>query len=237
MNMTASDHFEDRLLAQLRDIVAAQPTPSSPRRQRRTGRTRLALAGAAVTAAVTAVAIVASSGDVTPSAYAVQSQPGGEVTVSINSLKDASGLESSLRAAGIPAIVSYVPASEVGCLGAPPPKSADGSGSVRGSLQRIEKTAGGSGAGPSFSTEAPETRAAPAGAAAEKLGGPGAGLKMGSKVSVNSAGAATFSIDPGTLKPGEKLYISTSTGTVSSIGMMISQDGPPQACGGHDPAP
>jgi hypothetical protein len=220
MTMTASDSFEDRLLEQLRRVVAERPIPAAPIHPRR-GRTRLALAGGAVAAAATAVAIVASSGDVTPSAYAVQPRPDGAVTVHIRSLRDADGLEHSLRAAGIPAVVDYVPAGQTGCAGAPP---GSGDPPEKGSSQRVE--AGGSDA-PSLSTQGP----GPGAGADPTTAGQGglAGPKMSGKVSVGSDGA-TFTVDPGALEPGEHLYITTTTGTVSSIGMAISKGGPPAAC-------
>ena len=40
----------------------------------------------------------------------------------------------------------------------------------------------------------------------------------------------TFTIDPDTIKPGEKVYITTSTGAISSIGMAITKDGPGATC-------
>jgi len=44
------------------------------------------------------VAIVAGSGGVTDSAYAVSPQPDGSVTVKISSLSDSDGLQRALRA-------------------------------------------------------------------------------------------------------------------------------------------
>src|ERR1700712_2338355 len=102
--MTTTTHFEDRLLEQLRQIVVENPDPGvrlAPQRAPR--RTRLALAGAGAAAATAAVAIVATSSDVTPSAYAVQPRKDGSVSVKIRSLSDAAGLQRSLRAAGVPA--------------------------------------------------------------------------------------------------------------------------------------
>ena len=109
--MTASSRFEDRLLHELREVVAARPAPGVAAR-RRPRRTRLALAGAGVAAATAVVAIVATGSDVTPTAYAVDSRPDGSVTVEIRSLHDAAGLQRSLRAAGVPAVVDYAPAGD-----------------------------------------------------------------------------------------------------------------------------
>ena len=102
--------FEDRLLAELREVVAARPEPvavpaAAPRRRRR----RAGIAGTAVAAAAAAVAIALIGGaDPASPAYAVERQPDGSVEVVINSLSDASGLQAELRAAGVPAVVDYV---------------------------------------------------------------------------------------------------------------------------------
>jgi hypothetical protein len=112
--------FEDRLLDELRSLVVAQPSsgPERPPRRPRAWmaswpRRRLALVGSL--AAVLAVAAGAGvpflvSG---PSpAYAVSANDDGTVTVEINSLSDAAGLEAKLREAGIRAVVQYLPAGK-----------------------------------------------------------------------------------------------------------------------------
>ncbi len=108
--------FEDRLLAELRHIVAERPAPAAAAPDRsgfgrapRSPRPRL-LAGATATAAAAAVAVLLASGGggATP-AYAVEREGDGSVTVEISSLRDADGLERKLRAAGIPAVVDYTP--------------------------------------------------------------------------------------------------------------------------------
>jgi hypothetical protein len=196
MSMTASTRFEDRLLEQLRGVVAARPVPDVVTR-RRPGRTRLALAGAGVAAATAVVAIVATGGDVTP-AYAVESGPGGSVTVEIRSLSDAAGLQRSLRDAGVPAVVDYAPA---GCAD-------PGAGGGPGPSTRRERD---SDAGPSLSGPGP---------------GPGATT---SQARVDGDGVK-FTIDPGTVKPGQKVFITTSTGAVSTIGMAIGNERPDVPC-------
>lgn len=137
--MTAPEHFEDRLLAQLRQVVAERepatrlPVPHRPRRA------RLILAGAGGAAALAAVAIVASSGDVTSSAYAVDPKPDGDVTVQIHELSEALQLQTSLRDAGIPAVVDYLPAGQKSCI-APPPlpqKGVGGHGTAQGFLKKV----------------------------------------------------------------------------------------------------
>jgi hypothetical protein len=213
--MTASNRFEDRLLEQLLHVVAERPAPDviahrAPRR------TRLALAGVSVTAATAVVAIVATSSDVTPRAYAVEPRPDGSVTVKIHSLRDAAGLQRNLRAAGVPAVVDYVPAGEAGCVG-------PGPGPAAGASQGPSLRSGGEGrsdTGRSLSGPGPR---------------PGDGATM-SKVAVGRDGV-TFTIDPGNIKPGEKVYITTSTGTVSSIGMAITKDRPDAPCATTDATP
>jgi hypothetical protein len=205
--MTTSHRFEDRLLEQLLHVVAERPEPTAVL-HRRPRRTHLSVVGAGIAAATVAIVLVATSGDVTPGAYAVESLPDGAVSVSINSLRDADGLQRSLRAAGIPAFVDYVAAERLrGC--ATPGDSAEKPG--------VRKEIGGKGETGATSSQA----------------GPGGDIRRAkglSTVSVDDSGAATFTIDPGALEPGENVYITTSTGTVSSIGMAISKDKPSAGC-------
>jgi hypothetical protein len=106
--------FEDRLLDQLRAVVAeraaaAEPEASTATAAWRRG-PRLAIAGAAVTAMATAVLIVTAGGSDTPAAYAVEPLPEGMISVEIRSLEDAKGLEEALGEAGVPASVNYLAA-------------------------------------------------------------------------------------------------------------------------------
>jgi hypothetical protein len=192
--MTASNRFEDRLLDQLREVVAARPAPAVAAR-RRPVRGRLVAAGAGVAATTAIVVLVATSGDVAPAAYAVESRPDGSVTVEIRSLRDAAGLQRSLRAAGVPAVVSYAPADQDDCVTAPG--------------EHLDT--GETDAGPSLSHPGP---------------GPGATT---AKTTVGSDGTA-FTIDPGALGPGEEVYITTSTGEMSTIAMAIGKEQPAMPC-------
>jgi hypothetical protein len=203
--MTASDRFEDRLLEQLRHVVATRPAPAAqaPRRPRRT---RFVVAGAGVAAVTAAVMIVATSGDVTPSAFAVQRHGDGSVSVEIRSLRDAAGLERSLRAAGVPAVVDYAPAGQSSCVGASP----EGTQSDR-------TPESGSRRGPSRS-------------------GPGPGATTNS-IRIGRDGGVTFTIDRGDIKRGEKLYITTSTGAVSSVNMAVGTKRPRAGCAPESPVP
>jgi hypothetical protein len=96
-------NYEDRLLVELQKLVVAEP--------RRSHRGRgFALVGgltAAVGVAVAAGVIVLSAG--TQAAYAVTKNADGSVTVEIDSLSDAAGLQAKLQAAGVNAVVEYLP--------------------------------------------------------------------------------------------------------------------------------
>jgi hypothetical protein len=99
-------NFEERLLVELRKAVSAEP---AERGRRRPGR-RFALAGglaAVAAAAVAAGVLVLSAG--TQAAYAVTKNADGTVTVEIDSLSDAAGLQAELQAAGVNAVVEYLP--------------------------------------------------------------------------------------------------------------------------------
>ncbi len=106
-------NFEERLLAELRAVVAERGAEAatagagaSPAARR--WAPRLALGGGAVCAAAAAALIVTAGGGGTTSAYAVEPQANGDVSVEIHSLKDADGLEQALREAGVPADVNYL---------------------------------------------------------------------------------------------------------------------------------
>lgn len=224
--MTAAHRFEDRLLEQLRHVVVEHPAPDVVT-HRRPRRTRLALAGAGVAAATAAVAIFATSSDVTTSAYAVVPTADGSVTVKIHSLSDATGLERSLRAAGVPAVVDYLPATRTGCVG--PPAAATGGTSAGAADTTTHRTQPGAG----FNTDgASGTDTGPS------LSGPGPGPgATTSSVRIDGDGV-TFTIDPGKIKQGDKVFITTSTGAISSIGMAITSDRSAAAtCATNGPTP
>jgi hypothetical protein len=95
-------NYEDRLLIELQKLVVTEP------RRNRRGR-GFALAGglAAAGVAVAVGVIVLSAG--TQAAYAVTKNADGSVTVEIDSLSDAAGLQAKLQAAGVDAVVEYLP--------------------------------------------------------------------------------------------------------------------------------
>jgi hypothetical protein len=100
-------NFEERLLVELRRMVKTEPVE----RGRRLPRRRLAVAGAlaaVLAAAAVAGGLVLSAG--TQAAYAVTKNADGTVTVEIDSLTDAAGLQAKLQDAGVNAVVEYLPA-------------------------------------------------------------------------------------------------------------------------------
>src|SRR4051812_10887418 len=99
--------FEDRLLRELRGVVTAhgEAPAAAPRRLRRLRPSRLALVGIAAASAAAVVAATTSDGP--SAAYAVNPSANGSVTVHIERLSDAAGLERKLRGAGVPAVVDY----------------------------------------------------------------------------------------------------------------------------------
>ncbi|MGH3655308.1 MAG: hypothetical protein ACRDUA_01490 [Micromonosporaceae bacterium] len=117
MKSDQRDRFEDRLLAELKQVVAERPAPEpTPAREtvaaaRGFGwKLKLAAIGAAVAAGVAvAVALPLAPGQQDEPAYAVTVQDDGKVRVEIYELKDAEGLERKLEEAGIPAEVDYLP--------------------------------------------------------------------------------------------------------------------------------
>jgi hypothetical protein len=118
--------FEQRLLGELRrmiiaDQAASQPATGSDDPRRRLGWTRrLTLASSIVVVAAIAMAVglpfVDGEGSLPaggPSAaYAVTGNANGTVTVEINAIRDAKGLQRELRRVGVPAIVQYVPSGD-----------------------------------------------------------------------------------------------------------------------------
>jgi hypothetical protein len=102
-------NFEERLLGELRSLVTAQPVERGHRLplQRHP---RLAVAGGiAVVLAVAATAGVFFLSAGAQAAYAVTKNTDGSVTVEIDSLTDAAGLEAKLASVGVKAVVQYLP--------------------------------------------------------------------------------------------------------------------------------
>ena len=204
--MPTSTHFEERLLHELREVVAQRPAPSpasalasAPRRHRTRGRYVLAGAGG-LAAALAAVVLFGGSGG-PEAAYAVTPRADGRVSVKISSLSDAAGLQRALREAGVPAVVRY--GTGAGCPATPGITSREA-----GTVQRHDAAGG----GPSLDSS-------------------GAGPK-GAKMTVNvrtGADGTTFTIDGDAIPSGDKLYVSAPSGTVQSLGLYVGKE-PAGAC-------
>jgi hypothetical protein len=97
------DSFETALLTRLREYVDQQPDVRP-----RFSRPRLLL-GAAATVAAAAVMVVVIPGLGTTTAYSVQEGNSGTITVEINRLENAEGLEAELAKFGVRADVTYLP--------------------------------------------------------------------------------------------------------------------------------
>ncbi len=105
-------NFEERLLRELRSQVVVPPTDRGQRRLLWRS-PRLVLAGglaAVLAAAASAGVFFLSAG--TQAAYAVTKNADGTVTVEIDSLSDAAGLQAKLQATGVNAVVQYLPAGK-----------------------------------------------------------------------------------------------------------------------------
>lgn len=107
--------FEDKLLTELREVVAeraAAPAPIAVRRKR--PRVLIGIAACLTLAAGTAVAVPILGGEqATSPAYAVTGRPDGTVRITIYRIEDDKGLEKALTAAGVDADVNYLPAGKV----------------------------------------------------------------------------------------------------------------------------
>jgi hypothetical protein len=155
-------NFEERLLVELRTIVAEAPVT----RGRRRTVPRFALAGglAAVLALTAVVGVVFLSAGA-QAAYAVSTNADGSVTVEIDSLSDAAGLQEKLRAVGVSAVVEYLPAGKA-CR---QPWFTPASSAGEMSSSEVEQTAGGasrftiSGDRPAGTTLVITTQTGPAG--------------------------------------------------------------------------
>ncbi|HEU4658361.1 MAG TPA: hypothetical protein VFR97_12585, partial [Capillimicrobium sp.] len=171
------------------------------------------VAGLAVGAAAATV-VVATGGDGSAPAYAVERQGDGSVSVTIRSLSDADGLERELRAAGLRAEVAALPAGET-CDIAPAAGPAPGGEDAQGA-RSAQGTAG--------THSAQDARAT-------RGGGPST-----SSVMRTDDGSTVFTIDPGTLGAGDTVVITTSrpadapAGADASTISMAVTPGPVPAC-------
>jgi len=104
------DTFEQTLLTELRRHISVRTPERTPARSDHRRRWILGLTGGGLaTAAGAAVALSLGAGVGPSAAYALESQPDGDVVVTVYDLSDASGLEHALATKGVQAEVSYVP--------------------------------------------------------------------------------------------------------------------------------
>lgn len=203
MNATqeSPERFEERLLAELRRVVAERPSPAAVQGTPRWApaglwrRRPLALAGgvAAAAAVATLAGVALDGGEET--AWAVERNADGTVTVKINSLSDADGLERKLNAAGVPALVQYLPAGKA-CAGAPSPPPSQGKGVVAGERGLSEAPPGASERGFDRAGAPPD-------------GGPqGAAVQAGMRTEED--GGVEFTIDSADTR-GQSLVVTSQT--------------------------
>lgn len=105
-------NFEERLLRELRSVVVDRSADRGRPRRWRKPRHGVALGLGAVTASAVLLAVLVLSPG-TQAAYAVTRNADGSVTVEIDSMTDAAGLQSKLEAAGVNAVVAYLPAGKM----------------------------------------------------------------------------------------------------------------------------
>ncbi|GAA1708620.1 hypothetical protein GCM10009745_65600 [Kribbella yunnanensis] len=124
--------FEDKLLAELRTVVAERPVDI---RRKRPKRLLAGVAACLTLAAGTAVAVPMLGGEQTTSpAYAVTTEADGKVRVRIYNFTDAAGLEKRIRAAGVRAEVTILPPGKK-CRRTPAPVIHEVRGAVLNSAQ------------------------------------------------------------------------------------------------------
>ena len=124
-------NFEERLLHELRAMVESEPD-RAPSRTRRGRRLVLGAGVAALLAASAGAGVLLLTGGA-QAAYAVTRNADGSVTVEIDSLQDAAGLEAKLKAAGLNAVVQYLPAGKTCRKPWFTPAGADAAGGMHGS--------------------------------------------------------------------------------------------------------
>ena len=197
--MNAPQRFEDRLLAQLRCVVAEREDSREPTHNR-TGRRRLVLsaAGAALVIAIVAIAAVAiGTGNRTTGAYAIQVRPDGKVAVSIYRLADAKALQRSLRAAGVPAVVDFEATKAGPCVVA------------AGMNTYPEKAGAGDEANETRHLVQSESRVPRGTAPGAGEAGENAAIQVHTFTAKGATNATVsqFVVDPSRIGPHEKLYI------------------------------
>ncbi len=202
--------FETALLNELRTIVTehAERRPRHPlaSRLRRPGFIAVPV-GVAGAAAAAVVGLGALSG--ATAAYAVTTASSGDVVVTINSLSDASGLQSALRADGIDAIVNY------DANGSPPPPIPAGSGAVDGGSSASGRAPAGTGPAPVTSQSSHQGSGSVSGA-----GRAGSSTSTGPaplEIHLSRNGPDTITIPAADVHNGYVLHITTSGSAASGL--------------------
>lgn len=106
-------NFEERLLHELQSVVTASPVDRGQRRPLWRGPRLVVAVGLAVVLGAAAGAGVFLLAAGAPAAYAVTRNADGTISVEIDSLTDAAGLQARLQAAGVNAVVEYLPAGKM----------------------------------------------------------------------------------------------------------------------------
>lgn len=100
--------YEQRLLTELRGVVAEQPATAPARvRPRRRLAAGLAAAAALAVAGAVGAPVLLGAGD--QPAYAAEREPDGSIRILIREFRDAKGLQARLRQLGVAAVVDYAP--------------------------------------------------------------------------------------------------------------------------------
>jgi hypothetical protein len=203
--------FETALLNQLRTIVTerSQQRPRHPlaSRLRRPSfiAVPLSVAGAAVAVVVGVGALSGAS-----AAYAVTTASSGDVVVTINSLSDASGLQSALRADGIDAIVNY------DADGSSTPPIPAGSGAVDGGSSASGRAPAGTGPAPVTSQSSHQSSGSASGSS-----GTGSATSTGDpaplEIHLSGNGPDTITIPAADVHNGYVLHITTSGSAASGL--------------------
>jgi hypothetical protein len=222
MTPTESSRFEDRLLEQLRQVVAEHPVPAEAIPRRRP-RTRLVLVGAGCAASLAAVAFVVGSGGGTTRAYAVETRPNGIVDVSIRSRSDAAALQSDLEAAGIPAVVDFAAGELPACVTTPSGPTVNENGASAG--QQGDQA-------PGWAELLPVTGVAEGEFLKEHSYG-----DMKAIVQHDGGEEVSIVVNPKNIESGERLVITTFDGTLSTLSMFVSSQGSAAGCSGIGEAP
>jgi hypothetical protein len=100
--------YEQRLLAELREVVAERAASAAvPARPRTRIAVGLSAAAALTVAAAVGASVLPGAGD--RPAYAAERDPDGSIRILIREYRDAAGLQLRLRQLGVAAVVDYVP--------------------------------------------------------------------------------------------------------------------------------